>query len=97
MGNEQVRVNLGSLDRMIGELAGFDTEIEQQIAALESRVANLHTRWEGDAAAKHAQAQAEWAKGSQLLSEGIKGLHRASADAHRSFQETIAANKARFA
>lgn len=96
MGNEQVKVNLGSLDQMITELAGFDAEIEQQIAALESRVASLYTRWEGDAAAKHAQAQAEWAKGAQLLSDGIKGLHRASAAAHRSFQETIAANKARF-
>ena len=96
MGNEQVKVNLGSLDQMIAELAGFDTEIEQQIAALESRVASLHTRWEGDAAAKHAQAQADWTKGARLLSDGIKGLHRASADAYRSFQETIAANKARF-
>ena len=96
MGNEQVKVNLGSLDRVIAELAGFDTEIEQQIAALESRVASLHTRWEGDAATKHAQAQAEWTNGAQLLSEGIKGLHRASADAHHRFQEAIAANKARF-
>lgn len=96
MGNEQVKVNLGSLDQIIAELAGFDTETEQQIAALESRVASLHTRWEGDAAAKHSRAQAEWAKGAQLLSEGMKGLHRASAEAHRSFQETIAANKARF-
>lgn len=96
MGNEQVKVNLGSLDQMIAELASFDTEIEQQIAALESRVASLHTRWEGDGATKHAQAQAEWAKGAQLLSDGIKGLHHASAAAHRNFQETVAANKARF-
>ena len=96
MGNDQIIVNLGFLDQMITDLAGFDAEIEQQIAALESRVARLHTGWEGGAAAKHAQAQAEWSKGAQLLSEGIKGLHRASADAHRSFQEIIAANKARF-
>lgn len=96
MGGEQVKVNLGRLDQVIGELAGFDKEIEQQIATLEGRVAALHARWEGEAAAKHAEAQAEWTKGAQLLSDGIKGLHGASTQAHRSFAETIVANKARF-
>lgn len=96
MGGEQVKVNLDRLDQLIGELAGFDKEIEQQIATLEGRVAALHTRWDGEAAAKHIEAQAEWTKGAQLLSNGIKGLHGASTQAHRSFTETIAANKARF-
>lgn len=96
MGGEQVKVNLARLDQVIGELAGFDREIEQQIATLEGQVAALHTRWEGEAAAKHGEAQAEWTKGAQLLSDGIKGLHGASTQAHRSFAETIAANKARF-
>ncbi|BAP95730.1 WXG100 family type VII secretion target [Mycobacteroides abscessus] len=97
MGGEQVKVNLGRLDQMIGELASFDKEIEQQIATLEGQVAALHTRWEGEAAAKHVEAQAEWTRGAKLLSDGIKGLHSASTEAHRSFQEAIAANKARFA
>lgn len=96
MGGEQVKVNLGRLDQVIGELAGFDTEIEQQIATLEGRVAALHTRWEGEAAAKHVEAQSEWTRGAQLLSNGIKGLHGASTAAHRSFQEAVAKNKARF-
>lgn len=96
MGGEQVKVNLGRLDQVIGELAGFDREIEQQIATLEGRVAALHTRWEGAAAAKHVEAQAEWTKGAELLANGIKGLHSASTQAHSSFAETIAANKARF-
>lgn len=96
MGGEQVKVNLGRLDHVIGELGGFDKEIEQQIAALESRVAALHTRWDGEAAAKHIEAHDEWAQGAQLLSDGIRGLHGASAEAHRSFQETVAANRARF-
>ncbi|MBF9351919.1 MULTISPECIES: WXG100 family type VII secretion target [Mycobacteroides] len=56
MGGEQVKVNLARLDQVIGELAGFDNEIEQQIATLEGRVAALHTRWEGEAAAKHGEA-----------------------------------------
>ncbi|WP_237077064.1 WXG100 family type VII secretion target [Mycobacteroides abscessus] len=60
MGGKQVKVNLGCLDQVIGELAGFDTEIEQQIATLEGRVAALHTRWEGEAAAKDVEAQSEW-------------------------------------
>ncbi|WP_100483887.1 WXG100 family type VII secretion target [Mycobacteroides abscessus] len=96
MGGEQVKVNLGRLDQVIGELAGFDKEIEQQIATLQGRVAALHTRWEGEAAAKHVEAQSEWVKGAQLLSAGIKGLHGASTEAHRSFQQTVAANRARF-
>lgn len=96
MGGEQVKVNLGRLDQVIGELAGFDREIEQQIATLEGRVAALHTRWEGEAATKHVEAQAEWTKGAQLLADGIKGLHGASTAARRSFQETVATNKARF-
>ncbi|MEX3738858.1 MULTISPECIES: WXG100 family type VII secretion target [Mycolicibacterium] len=85
MGNEQVKVNLGSLDQMISELASFDTEIEQQIAALESRVASLHTRWEGDGAAMHAQAQAEWAKGAQLLSDGRTWPVASSSDKRHMF------------
>ncbi|TDZ45722.1 WXG100 family type VII secretion target [Mycobacteroides franklinii] len=96
MVGEQVQVNLSRLDQLIGELASFDKEIEQQITTLESRVATLHARWEGEAAAKHVEAQAEWTKGAQMLSAGIKGLHGASTEAHRSFQETIAANRARF-
>lgn len=96
MGGEQVQVNLNRLDQLIGELAGFDTEIEQQITTLQSRVCALHARWEGEAAAKHVEAQAEWTKGAQMLSAGIKGLHGASTEAHRSFQETISANRARF-
>ncbi|WP_192176802.1 WXG100 family type VII secretion target [Mycobacteroides abscessus] len=75
MGGEQVKVNLGCLDQLIGELASFDKEIEQQITTLESRVSALHARWEGEAATKHVEAQAEWTKGAQLLSAGIKGLH----------------------
>lgn len=35
MDGEQVQVNLARLDQVIGELAGFDKEIEQQIATLE--------------------------------------------------------------
>lgn len=93
---EQVKVNLGRLDQVIGQLAAFDNEMGQQIATLESRVAALHTRWEGEAAAKHVEAQAEWSAGAQLLADGIKGLHSASTEAHRSFTEAIAANKARF-
>lgn len=96
MGGEQVKVNLNRLDQLIGELAGFDTEIEHQIATLQSRVCALHARWEGEAAAKHVEAQVEWTKGAQLLSAGIKGLHGASTEAHRRFQETISANRARF-
>lgn len=96
MGGEQVKVNLARLDQVISELAGLDKEIEQQIATLEGRVAALHTRWEGEAAAKHVEAQAEWSKGAQLLSDGIKGLHGVSTQAHRAFAETVAANKARF-
>lgn len=96
MGAEEVKVNLGQLDKVIGELAGFDKEIEQQIATLESRVTALHARWDGEAAAKHIEAQAEWTKGAQLLSDGIKGLHKASAEAHRAFQAAITANRARF-
>ncbi|RIT43483.1 WXG100 family type VII secretion target [Mycobacteroides abscessus] len=96
MGGEQVKVNLARLDQVIDELAGFDKEIEQQIVTLEGRVTALHTRWEGEAAAKHIEAQAEWTKGAQLLSDGVKGLHSASTEAHSSYAETIAANKARF-
>lgn len=96
MGGEQVKVNLGRLDQLIGELTSFDKEIEQQITTLESRVSALHARCEGEAATKHVEAQAEWTKGAQLLSAGIKGLHSASTEAHRSFQEIIAANQARF-
>jgi len=96
VGDEQIKVNLGRLDQVVGELDGFDKEMEQQISTLQGRVAALHTRWEGEAAAKHVEAQAEWNAGAQLLSHGIKGLHGASVEAHRSFQEAIAANKARF-
>ncbi|MEX3757233.1 WXG100 family type VII secretion target [Mycobacteroides abscessus] len=77
MSAEEIKVNLGRLDQVIGELAGFGKEIEQQIATLESRVTALHARWDGQAAAKHVEAHAEWAKGAQLLSDGIKGLHGA--------------------
>ncbi|WP_078327504.1 hypothetical protein [Mycobacteroides salmoniphilum] len=37
MGGERVKVNLARWDQVIGELAGFDKEIEQQIATLEGR------------------------------------------------------------
>ncbi|SPX82463.1 WXG100 family type VII secretion target [Mycobacteroides abscessus] len=96
MGSDLVKVNLGRLDQMIGELAGFDKKIELQITTLEGRVAALHARWEGEAAAKHVEAQTEWTNGAQLLVAGIRGLHDASSQAHRSFEDNIAANKARF-
>ncbi|WP_307785508.1 WXG100 family type VII secretion target [Mycobacteroides abscessus] len=74
MGGEQVKVNLDRLDQVIGELAGFDKEIEQQIATLMGRVAALHTRWEGEAAAKHVEAQAEWTKGGAIAVGRHQGL-----------------------
>jgi uncharacterized protein YukE len=72
-------------------VCNFDEGISQQITAVQSRVAALHTRWEGMAAAKNAEAQAEWAKGTLQLGNGSKGLHCASAETQRSFTETIAA------
>ncbi|MCT7369143.1 WXG100 family type VII secretion target [Mycolicibacterium llatzerense] len=96
MGDEQVKVVLGSLDHAIEELAGFSSEIEQQIGDLQGRVAELHARWEGDAAAAHAQAQSEWAIGARMLADGINAMHRVSTKAHRDFETAIMANKARF-
>ncbi|TXI53373.1 WXG100 family type VII secretion target [Mycolicibacterium mageritense] len=96
MGDDHVKVVLESLDQAIAQLASFDSEIEQQLAELQNRLAELHTRWEGDAAAAHAHAQAEWAEGARMLSEGIKGMHRASVEAHSSFRSAIIANRARF-
>lgn len=96
LGGEQVQVDLARLDQVIGELA-----VSTRRSSSRSRC------WRGGSPpctlaerAKCSQtclkAQAEWTKGAQLPSEGIKGLHSASTQAHRSFAETIAANKARF-
>jgi WXG100 family type VII secretion target len=92
----EITVNLDALDRLVDGLEAFNTQVGAQLSALEQRMSSLHGQWQGDGAEAHARAQAEWAHGAQLMSEGVTRLHAASAAAHSAFHATVQANRALF-
>ncbi|MGX9670660.1 WXG100 family type VII secretion target [Mycobacterium sp. HM-7] len=96
MAGNAVAVNLGELDRFIGQLAAFSRDIDAKVDSLASHIDGLHAQWHGTAAQAHAKAHAEWAQGAQLMSDGIRRLEEASANAHSAFTTTVQANKALF-
>lgn len=96
MAGNAVAVDLGELDRFIGQLAAFSAEIDAKVDSLESHIGNLHAQWHGTAAEAHAKAHAEWTQGAQLMSDGIRRLREASVGAHSAFTTTVQANKALF-
>lgn len=96
MADAHIKVDLARLNGAIEEIQAFDQAIAQQLAELEGRVAALHTGWRGEAAAKHAEAHAEWQKGAQNLADGVARLRAVSAAAHDDYRTIIEANRARF-
>lgn len=96
MADGSVRVDLARLTSAIEELQSFDRAIVDRLAELEGKVAALHVAWTGEAAAKHAEAHAEWREGAQRLADGVSRLASASAAANQDYRSTIEANRARF-
>lgn len=93
---DQVTVQLQTLDGVVSELSAFNADVTAQLDDLEQRIAQLHVQWSGSGAAAHQQAHAEWANGARLMADGVQRLQRAAAAAHAAYAEASRANQALF-
>lgn len=97
MGAEnQVTVQLQTLDDVVSKLGAFGSDITAQLDELEQRVARLHVQWSGASATAHRKAHGEWSEGARQMAEGVDRMRRAASSAHAAFTDAARQNKSLF-
>ena len=97
MGAEnQVTVQLQTLDDVVSKLGVFGSDITAHLDELEQRVARLHFQWSGASATAQRKAHEEWSEGARQMAEGVERMRRAAAEAHAAFADAARQNRSMF-
>lgn len=97
MGAEnQVTVQLQTLDDVVAKLGVFGSDITAHLDELEQRVARLHVQWSGVSATAHRKAHEEWSEGARQMADGVQRMQRAAAAAHAAFADAARQNRSMF-
>ena len=64
-------VDVEELFRTIGEMHTCESDLHRLAESLESRIDELHTTWQGEAATAQRAAQAQWEKGFREMREAL--------------------------
>ncbi|HET9874700.1 MAG TPA: WXG100 family type VII secretion target [Mycobacterium sp.] len=87
-------VDLGALLTFADRLAKFNARAEQIATAVDRHIAELHTTWEGDAAAAHLQYHQRWMVAADEMRDGLDRLRKNAHVAHRNYTTAVQANTA---
>ncbi|MEV6769711.1 WXG100 family type VII secretion target [Nocardia sp. NPDC051030] len=79
------RVDLVGLDQLIDAAATLETEIEQQVTAIDQRVDALHVNWSGDSAVAHRAAHDERIAGVAEMRTALSDLRAKLKTAHDAY------------
>jgi uncharacterized protein YukE len=75
-------------------MAEFGRHTERMLGEIDALVRDLHMTWTGQAAAAHAEAHDQWARGEATMREALTRLRAAGATAHRNYTGAMSANAA---
>lgn len=85
-------VDLDLLDESVAELARGGEALDDVLAEVARRVAELHGTWVGDAASAQQVAQEAWTTGAEQMRDGLAAMRAAAAGAHSAYTAAIDAN-----
>lgn len=85
-------VDLDQLDRVIGQMAKFDTALDEHMKKLDARINRLHTTWSGDAAKAHKVEHDKWMQAAREMRHAMATMRSAGNTAHANYTRAIAAN-----
>lgn len=71
------RVDLAGMQSLVDQAADLEKRIEDRLRDIQTRVADLHIGWSGQAAEAHRSASAEWAAGAVEMNTALAELRAA--------------------
>lgn len=86
------RVELQELLAFVETLQAFEQQGETIAARVDGQIADLHTRWSGDAATAHQAHHDEWKAAATHMREALVQLREAAHTAHRNYTEAVQLN-----
>ena len=88
------RVDPQALADAVQRMTEFQRYAEHMLTEIDSLVSNLHTTWDGQGAAGHAEAHRHWARGEAMMREALAQLRAAGETAHRNYTGAMSTNLA---
>jgi WXG100 family type VII secretion target len=85
-------VDADDLAHVVDQLAACESALHELAADLERRIAALHVSWDGQAAAAHLVAQAEWEHGFRGMREALAVMRVAGRVAHGNYTASAETN-----
>jgi WXG100 family type VII secretion target len=85
-------VDLDALLAGVDQMSAFHSNLEQQLASVNSSVSVLGSTWHGDASAAQNDAQRQWNDGAQQLREALTQLRDIAEKAHANYSNAVATN-----
>lgn len=83
MSGNDFRVDLVGMQSLVDKAADLEKRIEDRLAQIQGRVAELHIHWSGQAAEAHHIASEDWVTGAAEMNAALAEL-RAALDHARS-------------
>ncbi len=90
--SQAFQVKLSELESIADRMSAFVTFLADSLAGLEQRIGTVQQSWTGEAADAQAAAFQKWLTGAGEVSEGIKDMKQAAAEAHSRYSSAAAAN-----
>ncbi|MBF6254480.1 WXG100 family type VII secretion target [Nocardia farcinica] len=91
-GNQQYRIDLEQLDAAIDTLAKFGKTVEDWLAEVDGKIADLHLSWSSQAAAAQRDAHQKWLAGVAEMRENLDELREVARKAHANYSAAIDVN-----
>jgi WXG100 family type VII secretion target len=85
-------VDAGELARVVGQMAACESALQELTADLERRVAALHISWQGESAAAHLLAQAQWEDGFRRMRDALAVIREAGRVAEGNYTAAVKTN-----
>lgn len=86
------KVDLDELQRVIGSLDAFGTELDAQLKELDKVNGELHVTWEGEAATANVEAHRKLTQGAREVHQALVAMHDVARKAHAHYDAAAQAN-----
>ena len=86
-------VDADILAEVTARMSACEAALEQLTAHVEARVAQVHDRWHGPAAAAHALAQADWERGLVVMRGALEDIRAGAERARVRYEESATDNE----
>ncbi|WP_020105855.1 WXG100 family type VII secretion target [Nocardia sp. 348MFTsu5.1] len=92
MSANRLRIDRVALGEVLEQMSRLTKSVEEDLAAIDELVKDLHLTWTGQAASAQRQAHAEWASGAAEMRQSLADLHSVGTTAHSNYNAAVEAN-----